>query len=200
VIGYTIFQTDILATGWFFGVFDQVFQKILSFFGGTLILVMTWFLFPSVVTLIVAFLLENVAKAVEEKHYPHLSEPRNQSLPEILLITLKFTILSIIINVLAVPIYLGLVFFGPLNLLIFYMLNGYLLGREYFELTIHRRINPPQAKEIFKKFRTKIILAGGIVSFLMTIPLINLVAPIIATAAMVHLIQKSRTNFTTINA
>jgi len=199
VIGYTILETDILTTDWLFGVFDSVFQKILGFFGGTLILVITWFLFPSVVTLVVAFLLENVAKAVEKKHYPHLSKPRSQSLSEILLITLKFTILSVIINVLAAPIYISLLFFGPLNLLIFYMLNGYLLGREYFELTIHRRANPSQAKEIYKKFRGKIILAGGVISFFMTIPLVNMIAPIIATAAMVHLIQKASKSFLSIN-
>ena len=111
------------------------------------------------------------------------------------MIAARFTTITVLLNLIALPLY----FIPVLNVFVFGALNGYLLGREYFELTIHRRIKPSQTKEFYKKLRRKIILTGGITSFLMTIPLINMVAPIIATAAMVHLIQKSNTNFSPTN-
>jgi len=90
---------------------------------------------------------------------------------------------------LALPIYLVFFFLGPLNLFVFYALNGYLLGREYFELIAHRRMEPLQALHLRRAFQGQMFLAGVIITFLMTIPVVNLLAPVIATATMVHLVQ-----------
>ncbi len=188
-IGFALFQTELFSTGWFFGIFDWIVEKLTDIFGGVLVIIATWFLFPSVVTLIVSFFLEPAALAVEHKHYPDLPETRGQDLKEILKITLKFTGLSILLNLLALPIYVVFFFLGPLNLFVFYGLNGYLLGREYFELIAHRRLEPLQATHLRSAFQGQMFFAGVIITFLMTIPVLNLVAPVIATAAMVHLVQ-----------
>ena len=189
VIAYALFQTDLFSTGWVFGFFDWIVEKLSDIFGSILVMIATWFLFPAVVTLIVSFFLEQAALAVESKHYPDLPATRGQGLSEILKITLKFTGLSILLNILALPIYLVFFFLGPLNLFVFYALNGYLLGREYFELIAHRRMEPLQALHLRRAFQGQMFLAGVIITFLMTIPVVNLLAPVIATAAMVHFVQ-----------
>ena len=150
---------------------------------------LTWLLFPSVVTLIVSFFLEDAIKAVESRHYPELADTRRQSVKEIVLITVKFTLISLVLNILALPIYVIFFFIGPLNLFVFYALNGYLLGREYFELVAHRRYDPLQAIHLRSAFKGQMFLAGVVIAFLMTIPVVNLVAPMVATAALVHLVH-----------
>ena len=198
-VGFALFQTDLFSTGWLFGIFDWIVEKLSDIFGGVLVIIATWFLFPSIVTLIVSFFLEQAALAVENKHYPDLPAARGQDLKEILRITLKFTGLSIVLNVLALPIYVVFFFLGPLNLFVFYGLNGYLLGREFFELIAHRRMEPLQATHLRSAFQGQMFLAGVIITFLMTIPVINLVAPVVATAAMVHLVQGWRNRLDAVN-
>lgn len=147
-------------------------------------------LFPSVSTIIVSFFLEEAASAVEAKHYPRLGPVRPQPIAEVLAVTTKFGVLAVVLNLLFLPIYLIFLLVPPLNLFVFYLLNGYLLGREYYELVAHRRIDPPVARQLRKRVRWQVLLLGAIIAFLMTIPIVNLVAPIVATAAMVHSVER----------
>ncbi|MEE2760055.1 MAG: EI24 domain-containing protein, partial [Pseudomonadota bacterium] len=131
----------------------------------------------------------------ETRHYPGLPAPRKQPIPEILFITFKFASIGIVLNIIALPFVIVLFFFPPFNLFVFYGLNGYLLGREYFELVSHRRFHPENALQLRRRFRTQLIVAGTLIAILMTVPIVNLVAPIIATAAMVHLLHGWSTRF-----
>ncbi|NQV56244.1 MAG: EI24 domain-containing protein [Rhodospirillales bacterium] len=182
-----------LASGDFFAYSIFGFEFSLNFvtniLGNMAVAILSWLLFPAVITIIVSLFLEDVAEAVEGRHYPGLGAPRKQAIAEIVWITVKFAGLSIILNILALPIILILIFFPPFNLFVFYGLNGYLLGREYFELVAHRRLDPARAHLVRVSFRGHTFIAGVIIAVLMTVPVVNLVAPIIATAAMVHLVQ-----------
>ena len=151
--------------------------------------VLTWLLFPSVITLVASLFLEDVAAAVEARHYPGLAAPRKQQISEILWITLKFAAIGIVLNILALPLIIILIFFPPFNLFVFYGLNGYLLGREYFELVGHRRFDPRTARRVRRRFRGQVFVAGVLIAIMLTVPIVNLIAPIIATAAMVHLLH-----------
>ena len=173
-VGHTLSQIELFSPGRFFGIFDWVFVKITDIFGGTIVFIVTWFLFPSVVTLIITFFFEHVIQAVEKKHYPNLQETRRQGITEIGIITLKFTFLSVVLNILVIPLYIGFFFLGPLNLLIFYALNGYLLGKEYFELVAFRRLEPDKAKSLYESFKGQVFIAGTINAFIMTIPIANI--------------------------
>jgi uncharacterized protein involved in cysteine biosynthesis len=70
-----------------------------------------------------------------------------------------------------------------------YGLNGYLLGREYFEMPAFRRLSRPEAKAVFGQYRSRFVGGGIVIAFLSTLPIVNLIAPIIATAFMVHLFE-----------
>jgi len=81
-----------------------------------------------------------------------------------------------------------------LGAVLYYLVNGYLFGREYFELVSHRRIAPPVAKNLRRSKRGTVMLLGCAAAFGMTIPFLNLVTPIIAAAAMVHVFMKIAQN------
>src|SRR3546814_18267334 len=66
---------------------------------------------------------------------------------------------DLILNLLVLPLYLVLIWIPPLNLLLFYLLNGYLLGREYFEMVAVRRLDLAAAKRLRRAFRGQVILA-----------------------------------------
>jgi CysZ protein len=151
--------------------------------------VLAWLLFPTVITLVASLFLEDVAAAVEDRHYRGLAAPRKQQISETLWITFKFTAIGIVLNILALPFIIILIFFPPFNLFVFYGLNGYLLGREYFELVGHRRFDPRTARRVRRRFRGQVFVAGVLIAILLTVPFVNLIAPIIATAAMVHLLH-----------
>lgn len=157
--------------------------------GAIILFLLLGLMFPSLLMVVVGFFLEDVAQVVEDRHYPSLGRARDQTIAETIRITLKFAGLSIVLNLLALPVFLLLLFVPPFNLFVFYALNGYLLGREYYELVAYRRLAPPVADRMRRAVGAKLFLVGVVFAVLMSVPVLNLIVPIVATAVMVHLIQ-----------
>lgn len=151
-------------------------------------LVLPLLFFPALVTTVMGPILDQVADAVEERHYPHLNWPRPQKWSEVMATTLRFLALTVAINLLALPIY-GVLLLTGLTVVLVYLVNGYLLGREYFEVVALRRLTPAEAKVLFRNRLGRLWLAGAIITFLFTVPILNLLAPVIATAFMTHVFQ-----------
>jgi len=154
-------------------------------FGIALLIVL---LFPAAVSATIGLFLESVAGAVEARHYPDLAPPRAQSVQEAILSGLKFAIVAVLLNLVALPLYL----IPGLNLFVFYALNGYLLGREYYETVALRRLDARQAGELRRRNRWRVFTAGVVITLMLTVPLLNLIAPVIATAFMVHIFEVIR--------
>ncbi len=152
----------------------------------------SFFLFPAVMVSIMAMLLDDIAQAVERRYYPDLPPAREQPISEMLLGNIIFVLVTLILNLLVLPLYLVLIWIPPLNLVLFYLLNGYLLGREYFEMVAVRRLDLAETKRLRRDNRGRVILAGAVITFLLTIPLVNLITPIIATAFMLHVFEGLR--------
>jgi len=85
-----------------------------------------------------------------------------------------------------VSLALFLLLIPGVNLVAFYLGNGYLLGREYFELAAMRHLPPAEAKKLRQANRLTILLSGLIIAGLASVPILNLVTPLFATAFMVH--------------
>lgn len=166
--------------------FGEYFDWIAGFAFAGVMLVATFLLFPAVVTILVGLLLDQVVDAVEAKHYPGLGQARKQSIGEILVTTIKFAAILILLNLLALPFYILLIFIPGANLILYYVLNGYLIGREYFELVAYRRLEPGEAVALRRRNRAYVFAAGVTLTFLMTIPVVNLIAPVVGAAFMVH--------------
>jgi uncharacterized protein involved in cysteine biosynthesis len=149
----------------------------------------TWFLFPAVVTLVMGFFLDRIAGAVEALDYPESGPARDRPIAETTKATLRLMVFAVILNLLALPIYL----LAPgMNFFVFLGLNGYLFGREYFEVVALRWLDPTAARTARRRFTGRVFLGGMVIAGLFIVPLVNLVAPVIATAFMVHLFEGLR--------
>ncbi len=156
------------------------------------LLAVSFFLFPAGVAIAMTLLLERIAEAVEARHYPELGPAREVPLGESLWSGLSFLVTLALLNLLALPLYLALLFLPPFNLILFYLLNGYLLGREYLELVALRRMELGRVKRLRRRHRGTILLGGITIAVLLTVPLVNFVTPILATAFMLHLFESLR--------
>ncbi|WP_299391637.1 EI24 domain-containing protein [Pelagibius sp.] len=174
------------------GFWVDVVDWLVSAAGIGAIAVVSFFLFPAVMVSIMALLLDDIAAAVERRHYSDLPPAREQPLGEAIFGNLIFVAVTLVVNLLVLPLYLILIWIPPLNLVLFYLLNGYLLGREYFELVSVRRMMLADSRRMRRRNRGRLILAGAVVTFLLTIPLVNLATPIIATAFMLHIFEQLR--------
>jgi CysZ protein len=99
-------------------------------------------------------------------------------------VALKFTSVMVVLNLIALPWYLVPI----LNVIVFYGLNAYLLGREYFEIVALRRLDSRSAQRLRHAHRLRFLIAGLVIAGLLTLPVVNLVAPLLAAAFMVHLV------------
>ena len=182
-------------TGWAmtaFSLFEAGWANTLTdILGGLAVLIVSLMMFPSIAVLTLGFLLDGIAQAVEEKYYPQLPPPRDQPSGEIIWGALRFSAVTVAVNLLALPIYLALLIVG-LGIGLYYIVNGYLLSREYFELAAWRRMPPPEAEAMRRAHGGRLWLTGIILAILSSLPVINLIAPLIGAATMVHEVERLR--------
>jgi CysZ protein len=164
-------------------------DRAVELLGGLAILGLTWLLFPAVATLVLGFFLDGALAAVEARRYPGLKPANRQSLPAALLGASRLAVLAIALNLLVLPAYLLL---PGLNLVLFYAINGWLLGREYFELAALRRFAPGEVRRLWQAHRLRLVAGGAAIAFLLTLPLINLAAPLVGAVFMLHLVERLR--------
>lgn len=151
------------------------------------------FLMIPVAAMFVGFFLDQIADAVEARHYPGLPEPRRGSLLSDIGAALRFTGTVILVNLLAlIPILIFLIVFPPFAAAIAYGINGYLLGREYFELVAVRHIPATEAAALRRKNWVKVWFAGILMAVPLTIPIMNLVVPVLGVATITHQYHRLR--------
>ena len=162
-------------TGWF--------DSVIYFGLTTFILIVGFLCFPIILSAVTGLYLDEVAEAVEARSMPHLESAQAATPTATLLCAGRLLLTSLTLNTVAIPLY----FVPGANLIVFYILNGYLLGREYAELVLLRRHPPGVTRQVRACLRLKIFAGGVTIAFLFTLPLVNLLAPVMATALMVHI-------------
>jgi uncharacterized protein involved in cysteine biosynthesis len=184
LLWFVIIQLHLFSWAWL--------ETLFEWGSGFVIAVLLVLLFPAAVSATIGLFLEAVAEAVESRHYPGLAPPRAQSIHEAIVSGLKFALVAILLNLAVLPVYIVGIFLPPLNFFVFYGLNGYLLGREYYETVALRRLDAKLAGEVRRRNSWRVFLAGVVITVMLTVPLLNLVAPVIATAFMVHIFESIR--------
>jgi CysZ protein len=159
---------------------------VLSIMAGFGIITGALFLMPAVTAFVGSFFVDEIADVVERQHYP--SEPPGRALPffRALIEGLRFAALAVLVYLCALPF----VLFAGLGLVILFLANAYLLGREYFELAAMRFRLPYEAKAMRKANSVYLFLAGMFIAAFVSIPILNLATPIFAMAFMVHIHKK----------
>jgi CysZ protein len=154
--------------------------------GGLVLVVGSMFLIPPISSLIVGLYLDEIAAEVEKQHYPE--QPPGRELPVGISIWLavKFFFVVIGVNILV----LLLLIVPGVNLVAFYVGNGYLLGREFFEMVAMRYMPVAEAKAFRKQNNFYVFLCGLLIAGIASVPLLNLLTPLFATAFMVHIFKR----------
>ncbi len=178
--GGLLVVTRFVAMGWL--------ETLLDVAGVLATLVLIIALFPALVSIISGLLLEEVARAVEARHYPKLPPARTQSVGEAILTVLAFAAVMVAVNLAVLPLYL----LPMINIIIFLTMNSYLLGREYFELVAFRRLKPAAARQLRKEHRARVLTAGLIIALFASVPLLNLLLPLFGAAFMLHVFERLR--------
>lgn len=178
--GWLVADTALFRIGWMDAIADVL--------GGMAALALAWVMFPAVVLAISSLMLERVVVAVERRWYPTLGPAREQGLAESLWMAAKFFLLVLGLNLLVLPLYL----IPVVGQVAYYSLNGYLLGREYYELVAIRRLDADRMRYLRSEGSLGLFLAGVIIAFLSTLPIVNLLVPVVAAAFMVHLFEDMR--------
>lgn len=140
------------------------------------------FLIAPVTSVFAGVFLDDVAEEVEKVHYPTDQPGTPLPLMQSVGISLRFFILVLLGNFVALILALAL----GLGVIIFFVLNGYLLGREYFQFAALRHHSTEEVDALRQKFGLEIFLAGLMIAALLSVPIVNLLTPIFAGALMVH--------------
>lgn len=182
LVGVLINETTLFDIGWL--------ETIIDFLGGFATLLLTWFLFPGLVTAVIGLFLDKIVDGVEAVHYPHLPPADGLEFSEALMGTIKFFATLVFMNLFV----LLFLFIPPLFPFVFYGVNGYLLSREYFELVAQRRMSRVEARALRKAHSGRLLIFGVGATVLLTLPIVNLLIPMVAASTMVHLFEDWRKN------
>jgi len=171
-------NTEFFKTGWLEGVADVI--------GGFAALLVGLILVPALMPLIAGLMEEPILKALEaqmpEKQIPQGKQPFWGNIIE----DLRFIAVVIVLNTLALPLY----FIPVLNFAVYYVLNGYLLGREFFTTVDGYYNGKKNAQKKFKAHQTKVFIYGVLLAFVAIIPLVGLFLPVFAITLMFYVRQK----------
>ncbi|MBA3323881.1 MAG: EI24 domain-containing protein [Rhodobacteraceae bacterium] len=129
------------------------------------------------------FFLDDVAAAVEARHYPGLPPALSPGLARQAWDAARFLGLVLAANAAALVVYVAV---PPLAPVVFWLVNGFLLGREYFQLVSLRRLGPAEAVRLRRRHAGRIWLAGVAMALPLSLPLVNLFVPIFGVAVFTH--------------
>ncbi|HEX8840311.1 MAG TPA: EI24 domain-containing protein [Sphingomicrobium sp.] len=157
-----------------------------------LTLLAAWFLFPAVAIGVLTTFTDRIASAVEERHYPAAAaEARPIGIGRGAAMGLKSAGRLILFNLVALPFYLLLLVTGIGPFILFVAVNGIAFGRDVAELAAARHGDPGSRRAWLKRTRWQQHWIGLAVSILFLVPFANLLAPVIGTAAGIHLFNGS---------
>ena len=115
-----------------------------------------WLMVP-IASAIISSFFDEVARAVEARHYPNLPTTRGMKLQDQILATLGFFGILLLANLGALILSIFMPFLAPF---IFWATNGYLLGREYFQVAAMRSMSRSDATRLFQRHRGAIWFSG----------------------------------------
>ena len=140
-------------------------------------------LIAPVTAIVAGFFLDDVAEVIEAREYA--GEPVGRALPVIAAAGYTIRFLGVVIagNLVA----FALLLVPGVNVLAFFLVNGYLLGREFFEFAALRYRPEGEVHLLRQKYSGTIFLAGLIISGFLAVPVLNLLTPLFGASLMVHL-------------
>jgi uncharacterized protein involved in cysteine biosynthesis len=141
------------------------------------------FLMPAVTALVASFFADEIAEHVEREYYPADPPGTPVAIGVALAEGVTIALLSFLVYLCAAPFLLV----AGAGVVIFFVANAYLLGREYFELAAMRFHPIAEAKALRRAHHTTVFTAGLFIAAFVSIPIVNLATPLFGTAFMVNM-------------
>jgi CysZ protein len=149
--------------------------------------------FRAIAIPVTGFFADEVVAAVEAKHYPgQAARARKVGIGLSLRIGLMSLLRVVGINLLMLPIYLGLLLTAVGPIILFVIVNALLLGRDLGEMVAVRHCDKAALRQWLGNSRWDRALLGLAVTGAFMVPLLNFLAPIIGAAMATHLFHKGR--------
>jgi CysZ protein len=149
-------------------------------------LLATWLFLP-VAAAIGTFYVDRIAAAVEARHYPWLGMPRGASAWMQLVDAIAVGARVLLLSLIAIPV--ALLLPGP-GIVLAWLIAAWAIGRGLFGAVAMRRMSRPDAAALAYRLRPKILAQGAILAAAGVLPLLNLLVPVLGTAAMVHVLHE----------
>lgn len=165
---------------------DGVFW-IAGIFSGLALMIGFSFLIAPITAAVAGLFLDEVAGAVETTRWPADPPGRAMPLGESLVMAVRFTGLSLLVNLVC----LVLLLVPGVNLVAFFLGNGWLIAREYFAFAARRLMSREAAAELARRHGTAALLAGIAAAVMLSVPFLNFLTPLFATAVMVNLVKRT---------
>lgn len=143
------------------------------------------FLVTPVSFVVAGLFFDELAEHVEAEIAGAAGRGRAMAMAPALWIGLKFGLLGVVLNLLA----LILLLVPGVNLVAFFGVNAYLLGRGFFELAAFRYLPAAEVRELRRVHGVRIFACGCLVAALAAVPFAQILTPLFATAFMVRVAQ-----------
>ena len=134
-------------------------------------------------SLVASFFFDEIAALVEREIDPAGPVGRPAPLIDTTFAALRFAALTVFVMLAA----LILLFVPGIGFAAWFAANGYLLGREYFELAAMRFRPADEAAAMRRYYATPVFCAGLLISAFVSVPIVNLATPLFAAALMARL-------------
>ena len=167
-------------------------NEAVRWLGGAAVVTLAVLLFPASFGIVVSVFMERIADIVEAAHYPQLGPARGIPIWTGIWTGVVFLLAVVGLNLVMLPLYILALFVAGLGAVLFYGINGWLTGRMYYEQVALRRLSPAEVKGWRQANSGVLWMTGIAIAFLGTIPILNLIVPVLGTAAMVHVAQSLR--------
>ena len=164
-------------------------NDVIVWASGAGVVVLALMLFPASFGIVISIFMERIADIVEGEYYPALGKARGIPIWTGVWTGVVFLFAVLLLNLVMLPLYLVALFVAGLGAVLFYAINGWLTARLYYEQVALRRRTPAEVKAWRKANAGVLWLTGIVIVFLGTIPILNLIVPVLGTAAMVHVAQ-----------
>lgn len=176
--------------GWVGTIFIEWFAPFYLSFWFFIFGSITVVFYPTMVTIICSLFLDSISRSIEEKHYPNIIANNNEGITSGFFAGIRLLGWSIMIFLIFAPIMWVTINNIYIAFLFWSIISGYVISREYYEVSAHRIMTYSDANR-FRKANILSIWLNGLICFIFfMIPLLNLFAPILSIIFMTHEIQR----------
>lgn len=158
-----------------------------------LALAAVWLLFPAVAIGVISGFMDSIIAAVERRHYPAAAgQARPLGIGRALALGLGSAARLIVYNLVALPFYIVLLVTGVGTVILFVVVNGIALGRDLGEMVAARHLDRMHRRIWLGRTRAERAVLGMLATALFLVPIVNLLAPVLAAAMATHLFHSTR--------